>query len=53
MAMHEFMLNLSQMDACVQVNDDAVLIDGARLLDTMTEKRMAEAIRERRDVKFV
>jgi hypothetical protein len=51
-AMHEFILNLIQISACVQVNDDAALIDVARLLDTITEKRMTEAIRERGDAKF-
>jgi hypothetical protein len=50
--MHEFIINLIQMGACIQANDDAVLIDVAGPLNTMTEQRMAGAIRERRDGKF-
>jgi hypothetical protein len=51
-AMHEFILNLVQISTCIQVNDDAALIDAAPLLDTITEKRMTKAIRERGDAKF-
>jgi hypothetical protein len=50
--MHEFILNLIQIGAYIQPDDDAVLIDATGLLDTITEKRMAEAIRERGDAKF-
>jgi hypothetical protein len=51
-AMHDLILNFIQIGACIQANDDAVPIDVAGLLDTMTEKWMAEAIRERGDAKF-
>jgi hypothetical protein len=50
--MHEFILNLIQIGTCLQANDDAALTDVAGLLDTITEKRMTEAIRERGDPKF-
>jgi hypothetical protein len=50
--MHEFILGLIQIGAGLQANDDAALIDVAGLLDTITEKRMTEAIRERGDAKF-
>jgi hypothetical protein len=50
--MHEFILNFIQIDACLQVNNDAALYDVAGLLDTITEKRMTEVIRESGDAKF-
>jgi hypothetical protein len=49
---HEFILSLIQIGASLHANDDVALIDAAGLLDTITEKRMAEAIHERGDAKF-
>jgi hypothetical protein len=51
-AIHEFILNLIQIGVCIQVNDDAILIDIAGLLDRITKNRMAEAIREWGSAKF-
>jgi hypothetical protein len=51
-AMMEFILNLIQITSFVQANDNPILIHGTRLLNSMTEKRMAEAIRERGDVQL-
>jgi hypothetical protein len=36
--MAKFSCNLIQIGNCIQANDDAVLIDAAGLLGTMTEK---------------
>jgi alpha-acetolactate decarboxylase len=43
---------LIQIYTCTQVNNDAFFINIAGLFNTTTEKRMAEAIRERGYVKF-
>jgi hypothetical protein len=50
--MHKFILNLIPICVCIRANDDAILIDAAGFLDTMTEKRAAEAICERGDTKI-
>jgi hypothetical protein len=50
--LHKYILNLIQAGTCIQASDEAVLIDGTGLPNTMTEKRMAETIRGRRDAKL-
>jgi hypothetical protein len=51
-AAYEFILNLIEMGAGIQDNDDAILIHAAGLLDTMTKKGMVETTRERGDIQF-
>jgi hypothetical protein len=52
-ALHKYLFNSIQIGACIQDNDDAVLVGIVILLDLMAEKRMAAAIHGRSDAKFV
>jgi hypothetical protein len=51
--MDQFMLGLLQIGANIQANDGTLFIDAPGFLDTITKKRMAEAIRQREHTKFV
>jgi hypothetical protein len=51
--MHNFIVSLIQLGACIQGNDDAGVVDASTLVDQITDHGITDAIREMGDAKFI
>jgi hypothetical protein len=50
--MHDFIVSLIQLGACIQGNDEASVVDASTLVDQITDHGITEAIRALGDAKY-